>query len=135
MFEKKENIKLNKNIDEFINPQIAQKELAIFNLTSGVKFKGEITGATEVIIEGSANAKIQTNKLIVGNTGKLKGKITANNVEVEGTIKGTIKVSETLTIYGQGRVSGKIEYYNLDIKLGGNINGDVQFVDKIKKNY
>ena len=71
----------------------------------------------------------------MGNTGRLRGKISANTTEVNGIIKGTIKVSETLIIYEQGSVSGKIEYCNLEIKQGGNIVGDVRSVDKITKIY
>ena len=78
---------------------------------------------------------IRDSKLIVGNTGRVRGKISANTIEVHGMIKGTIKVSETLIIYEQGSVSGKIEYGNLEIKQGGNIVGDVQPVDKIRKIY
>ena len=133
MLNKKENIKVDDHLKGMISSQTAHKEPSIFYLANGVKFKGEITDATEITIEGNANAKINTNKLIVGNTGKLRGKISANIIEVHGMIKGTIKVSETLIIYEQGSVSGKIEYGNLEIKKGGNIVGDVRSVDKIEK--
>ena len=135
MLNKKENIKVDDHLKGIISSRTAHKEPAIFYLANGVKFKGEISDATEITIEGNANAKINTNKLIVGNTGRLRGKISANTIEVNGMIKGTIKVSETLIIYEQGSVSGKIEYCNLEIKQGGNIVGDVQSVDKIRKIY
>ena len=135
MLNKKENIKVDDHLKGTISSQTAHKEPTIFYLANGVKFKGEISDATEITIEGNANAKINTNKLIVGNTGRLRGKISANTIEVNGMIKGTIKVSETLIIYEQGNVSGKIEYCNLEIKQGGNIVGDVRSVDKITKIY
>ena len=135
MLNKKGNIKVDDHSKGMISTQTAHKEPSIFYLANGVKFKGEISDATEITIEGNANAKINTNKLIVGNTGKLRGKISANIIEVHGMIKGTIKVSETLIIYEQGSVSGKIEYCNLEIKQGGNIVGDVRSVDKITKIY
>ena len=135
MLNKKENIKVDDHLKGMISSQTAHKEPSIFYLANGVKFKGEITDATDITIEGNANAKINTNKLIVGSTGRLRGKISANTVEVNGIIKGTIKVSETLIIYEQGSVSGKIEYCNLEIKQGGNIVGDVRSVDKITKIY
>ena len=135
MLNKKENIKVDDHSKGMISSRTVHKGPAIFYLANGVKFKGEIKDATEITIEGNANAKINTNKLIVGNTGKLRGKISANTIEVNGMIKGTIKVSETLIIYEQGSVSGKIEYGNLEIKQGGNIVGDVRSVDKIEKIY
>ena len=135
MLNKKENIKVDDHLKGIISSQTAHKEPTIVYFANGVKFKGEISDATEITIEGNVNAKINTNKLIVGNTGKLRGKISANTIEVHGMIKGTIKVSETLIIYEQGSVSGKIEYCNLEIKQGGNITGDVRSVDKITKIY
>ena len=43
---------------------------------------------------------------------------------------GDIQASGTLTIQEQGTVSGKIEYQNLQIKLGGKISGDIKLSDK-----
>ena len=45
---------------------------------------------------------------------------------------GDLKISGTLTIQEQGSVSGNIEYENLQVKLGGQISGDIK-VTKTKK--
>ena len=135
MFEKKEKIELDHDAAKSLASEIAPKESAKCHLGNGVKCKGEITGADEVIVEGDVNVKMDTNRLTIGSTGKLRGKINANTVEVKGIIKGTLKVSDTLTIYDLGHVSGKIEYNSLEIKLGGNISGDIKSMDKIKKIY
>ena len=135
MFEKKEKIELDNDSTKSFTSEIAPKESAKCHLGNGVKFKGEITDADEVIVEGDVNIKMDTNKLTVGRSGKLRGKISANVVEVMGIIKGTLKVSDTMTIHEHGHVSGKIEYSSLEIKLGGNISGDIKSIDKIKKIY
>ena len=135
MFEKKDKIELDNNSAKSFASKIAPKESANCHLGNGVKFKGEITGADEVIIEGDVNVKMDTNKLTIGSTGKLRGKINANTVEVKGIIKGTLKVSDTLTIYDLGNVSGKIEYNSLEIKLGGYLSGEIKSEEKIKKIY
>ena len=115
--------------------KIIPKEPARCYIGNGVKFKGEIIDANEVTIEGDVNVKMDANKLIIESTGKLKGRISADTVEVKGIIKGTLKVSDTLTIYDLGHASGKIEYNSLEIKLGGKISGDIKSIDKIKKIY
>ena len=135
MFEKKEKIELDGNSSKSFNTKTIPKETAKCHLGNGIKFKGEIIEADEVTVDGDVNIKMDTNKLSIGSTGKLRGKISANNVDVSGIIKGTIKVSDTLTIYDQGNVSGKIEYNSLEIKLGGKISGDIKSIDKIKKIY
>ena len=135
MFEKKAKIEMEDDSTKSFSSKTTPKESAKCHLGHGVKFKGEITGADEVSVEGDVNVKMDTNKLIIGSTGKLRGKISANTVEVKGIIKGTLKVSDTLTIYDQGHVSGKIEYNNLEIKLGGSIGGEIKSEEKIKKIY
>ena len=135
MFEKKSKIELDDDSTKSFSSKTIPKESAKCHLGNGIKFKGEITGADDVVIEGDVNVKMDTNKLTIGSTGKLRGKISANTVEVKGIIKGTLKVSDTLTIYDLGNVSGKIEYNSLEIKLGGYISGEIKSEQKIKKIY
>ena len=99
---------------------------------NGVTLKGDITEADEVQIDGTADVTMKTDNLIVGATGKTKGTIEAHNADIWGEADGDIKVSGTLTIQEAGSVSGTIEYQNLQIKLGGKINGDIKVSDKIK---
>ena len=99
---------------------------------NGVTLKGDITQADEVQIDGNADVTMKTDNLIVGATGRTKGTIEAHNADIWGEADGDIKVSGTLTIQEAGSVSGTIEYQNLQIKLGGKINGDIKVSDKIK---
>ena len=135
MSEKKVKIDLDNDSTKPFISKITPKESAICHLGNGVKFKGEIINADEVTVEADINVKLDTNKLTIESTGKVKGRISANTVEVKGIIKGTLKVSDTLTIYDLGHVSGKIEYNSLEIKLGGYISGEIKSEEKIKKIY
>ena len=135
MSEKKIKIDLDNDSAKPFISKITPKESARCYLGNGVKFKGEIIDADEVIVEGDVNVKMDANKLTIESTGKLKGRISANTVEVKGIIKGTLKVSDTLTVLDLGNVSGKIEYNSLEIKPGGHISGDIKSMDKIKKIY
>jgi len=99
---------------------------------NGVTIKGEIADADLVQIDGSADVTMKTQNLMVGTGGDLKGTVTSHNAEVWGKLDGDIKISGTLTVQEQGSVSGNIEYENLQVKLGGEIAGDVK-VSKVKK--
>ncbi len=98
----------------------------------GVIINGEIKKADEVQIDGEADVTMKTDNLIVGATGDCKGAIETHNADIWGAFDGDIKASGTLTIQEQGKVSGKIEYQNLQIKLGGQISGDIKLSDKIQ---
>ena len=128
MFEKKPPSSNDK--PDVFRPTKGSAKVIIGN---GVKFKGEITDADEIQIDGSADITVTTDNLIVGSTGNLKGTIQSDNADVWGNADGDLKISGTLTIQEQGSVSGSVEYQNLQIKLGGKIKGDVKASDKIKK--
>ena len=99
---------------------------------NGVSMNGEIKKADEVQIDGEADIIVKTDNLVVGATGNLKGNIETHNADVWGKFDGDIKASGTMTIQEDGVVSGKIEYQNLQIKLGGKISGDIKLSDKIQ---
>ena len=115
-------------IDVFRPPKGSSKVI----IGNGVKLKGEITKADEAQIDGVADVTIKTDNLVVGATGKLSGNIETHNADIWGNVDGDIKVSGTLTIQEAGKVSGSIEYQNMQIKLGGKINGDIKVSEKIK---
>ena len=130
MFEKNKKVEnADKSSMDVFRPAKGSAKVIIGN---GVTLKGDITEADEVQIDGTADVTMKTDNLIVGATGKTKGTIEAHNADIWGEADGDIKVSGTLTIQEAGSVSGTIEYQNLQIKLGGKINGDIKVSDKIK---
>ena len=127
MFDKKED-NSNSSTDVF-RPAKGSAKVVIGH---GVSINGEIKKADEVQIDGEADVTMKTDNLVVGVTGNCKGDIETHNADVWGIFDGDIKASGTLTIQEQGKVSGKIEYQNLQIKLGGKISGDIKLSDKIQ---
>ena len=77
MFEKKSDKNTPTNVTEsFIKPS---KLDAKVHIGHGVVIKGEITEADEVQVDGQADITLETNNLMVGGTGNVKGNITSNN--------------------------------------------------------
>ena len=115
------------------NDESYKKGSAKVIIGNGVKMIGEITDADNVQIDGNADVTMNTDNLVVGSTGEVKGKITSNNIDVSGKLDGKITAIGTLTVQELGTVSGSIEYQNMQIKLGGKIRGKIKISDKIKK--
>ena len=127
MFDKKDD-NTNSTTDVF-RPAKGSAKVVIGH---GVVINGEIKKADEVQIDGEVDVTMKTDNLVVGATGDCKGSIETHNADIWGEFDGDIKASGTLTIQEQGKVSGKIEYQNLQIKLGGQISGDIKLSDKIQ---
>ncbi len=126
MFEKKENDNLTPDV---FRPTKGSAKVVIGD---GVSISGEIKKADEVQIDGEADVTMKTDNLVVGVTGKCKGNIETHNADIWGAFDGDIKASGTLTIQEQGIISGSIEYQNIQIKLGGKLNGDIKLSEKIQ---
>ena len=127
MFDKKED-NTNSTPDVF-RPAKGTAKVVIGH---GVTINGEIKKADEVQIDGEADITVKTDNLVIGATGNCKGNIETHNCDVWGAFHGEIKASGTLTIQEQGIAEGDIEYQNLQIKLGGQISGDIKKSDKIQ---
>tara|TARA_B100001758_G_C17961633_1_gene378644 strand:- start:76 stop:528 length:453 start_codon:yes stop_codon:yes gene_type:complete len=127
MFDKKDD-NSNSTTDVF-RPAKGSAKVVIGH---GVTINGEIKKADEVQIDGEADVTMKTDNVVIGATGDCKGNIETHNADIWGKFDGEIKASGTLTIQEQGIASGDIEYQNLQIKLGGQISGDIKKSDKIQ---
>ena len=121
MFDKKKDSNEPESSIDVFRPSKGSAKVIIGN---GVKMKGQI--------DGTADVTMKTDNLIVGATGITNGNVETHNADIWGKIDGDFKVTGTLTIQEAGVVSGKIEYQNLQIKLGGKIDGEIKVSDKIK---
>ncbi len=133
MFEKKSSNDQKSTAEDSLSVFRPKKGSSKVVIGNGVKIKGSITDADEVQIDGQADVTMNTDNLVVGGTGELKGTIASHNADVWGKLDGELKVTGTLTVQEQGSVSGNIEYQNVQIKLGGQIKGDVKVSEKVKK--
>ena len=131
MFEKKKDNNLNeeKNGSDVFRPSKGNAKVVIGN---GVSLTGEIKKADEVQIDGEADVTMKTDNIVIGTTGKCKGNVETHNADIWGSFDGDLKASGTLTIQEQGIATGSIEYQKMQIKLGGQLNGDIKISDKIQ---
>ena len=131
MFDKKKDNNFNeeKKVSDVFKPAKGSAKVIIGN---GVSITGEIKKADEVQIDGEADVTMKTDNIVIGNTGKCKGNVETHNADIWGAFDGDLKASGTLTIQEAGVVTGTIEYQKMQIKLGGDISGDIKKSDKIQ---
>ena len=131
MFDKKKDNSVSggTNSSDVFRPAKGTAKVVIGN---GVSISGEIKKADEVQIDGEADVTMKTDNLVIGATGECKGTIETHNADIWGLFDGDIKASGTLTIQEQGKATGSIEYQNMQIKLGGQLSGEIKKSDKIQ---
>ncbi len=92
-----------------------------------IKLKGvEITDCDTIVVEGLVEATIYAREIQIDKPGAFKGAAHVDSGEVHGEFDGDLTVAGKLTIFSNGKVSGKIRYGKLVIEEGGQLSGDVQ---------
>lgn len=91
----------------------------------GTEITGDINTNGDIRIDGFLSGNIVTEgKLVVGETGKIKGEINCKNSEVLGMIEGKIKVKELVTLKSSARIYGDIVTQKLSIEPGSLFTGN-----------
>jgi cytoskeletal protein CcmA (bactofilin family) len=98
-----------------------------------IKLKGvEITDCDTIVVEGLVEATIYAREIQIDKPGAFKGAAHVDTGEIHGEFDGDLTVADKLTIFSNGKVSGKIRYGKLVIEEGGQLSGDVQ-MDQVGK--
>ena len=88
-------------------------------------FEGVLMSNESICIEGTVKGKIECRgSVVVGQGGKVKADIVAENVLVGGRVNGNITAENKLEITSTGRVKGDIETSRLVITEGVVFDGN-----------
>jgi cytoskeletal protein CcmA (bactofilin family) len=91
----------------------------------GTKITGDVNSKGDIRVDGSLTGKIITKgKVVIGETGKVKGEINCKNSDVEGSIEGKITVSQLLSLKTKARIHGDIIATKLAIEPGCQFTGN-----------
>ncbi|MDE0813758.1 MAG: polymer-forming cytoskeletal protein [Alphaproteobacteria bacterium] len=95
----------------------------------GVYFEGTLQNCDEVVIDGTVQASIVANRILVRESGRFSCAATVNDAAVLGNFEGTLTASTKLTVNATGRVSGAISCAALEISSGGILTGNINVID------
>lgn len=100
---------------------------------NGTKIVGDITSAGDVRIDGTLTGNISiSGKFVLGPNGSVEGNITSANADLSGEIKGTVNVSETLSLKSTAKINGDIITSKLMIEPGALFTGTCNMGAKVK---
>lgn len=99
-------------------------------ITSGLKINGELSGASDLYVDGEVHGKIRlaTGHVIVGPNGRVEADIEAREVTVEGTLRGNLKVGERAHLGSASRVQGNVQSPRIAIDEGARLRGKVEMI-------
>ncbi|MGB0838649.1 MAG: bactofilin family protein [Chitinophagales bacterium] len=94
------------------------------HIGKGTFVDGEIECEGDIRIDGKLHGYLNSkSKVVIGDTGEIKGDIVCNNADISGHIEGTIKVREVLFLQSTAVIKGDIITQKLVIDSGAVFNG------------
>ena len=99
-------------------------------ISNGTEITGDIRSEGDIRIDGGLVGNLSTKgKVVIGNTGKVKGEVICRNSEVSGEIDGKINVSQLLTLKTSSKINGDIVTSKLSIEPGARFTGNCNMSD------
>ena len=113
----------------------AETSTAINLIGVGTEITGDVNSNGDIRIDGSLTGNLKTaGKVVIGETGKVKGEINCKNSEVLGEIHGKIQVSELLSLKATSKIFGDIITKKLAIEPGSKFTGNCNMGEESLKN-
>jgi len=99
-------------------------------IASGLTIQGDISGDSDLYIDGQARGKIRLlrSRVSIGPNGKVQADIEARDIVVEGTLQGNLKASESVRLGPASRVQGSLVTPRVAIEDGARVRGKVEML-------
>jgi len=108
-------------------PAPGARERPATRIAEGTHLRGEITGATELVVDGEVEGEIRLDaRAVVGTTGVVRGRVTARSVLVAGKVEGDVRGSELVEVGASGNIQGDISAPRVTIAEGAFFKGKVE---------
>ena len=103
------------------NADLANKKNQI---EKGTKIIGDIESHGNIRFDGDMIGNINSqSKVVLGQTCVMEGRLTAQNAEISGELRGNIEVSDLLTIKATAVINADVVYGKLMVEDGAVLNG------------
>ncbi len=92
-----------------------------------IRFKGELVGEEDLLIEGEVEGTIDLKgqQLTVGEKGTLQANVKAKTITVEGKVKGDLFGEERIAIRSSSQVQGNIKADRVILEDGAKFRGSI----------
>ena len=95
----------------------------------GISVQGTVQDAERLVVEGTVEATmIHATELAISPGGVFKGEIEVEDVEIAGTIDGTLTARGSLIVRATGKVLGTARCRRLQVEDGGQITGRMEML-------
>ncbi len=98
------------------------------SIASGLKIRGELSGSSDLYIDGEAQGKIALpdSLVTIGPNGRVQADIEAREIIIEGAVQGNLKARESVRLGSSSKVQGSVLTPRIGIDDGATLRGKVE---------
>ncbi|MCH2224761.1 MAG: polymer-forming cytoskeletal protein [Crocinitomicaceae bacterium] len=94
-------------------------------IVEGTKIMGDIVAVSNVRIDGEIIGNISASaKVVIGQSGTVKGNLVCADADIEGKLDGEIKVEKLLSLRSTAVIQGEITTANIQVEEGAQFSGN-----------
>ncbi len=98
--------------------------------------RGEVETDGDIRIDGKVEGSVTSRaKVVIGENGKVEGKIFCQNADIAGKLEGDLYSDELLHLKNNGIIEGNIHVNKLIIESGSTFNGKCEMGAGMVENY
>jgi cytoskeletal protein CcmA (bactofilin family) len=101
-------------------------------ISADLRVNGNVTSDGEIQIDSIVDGDVRSNKLSVGQSGRIKGAVTAEKMLVRGRVIGEIR-ARVITLASTARVKGDALHETLTIEPGAQLEGHCRPMETVKQ--
>ena len=104
-------------------PDPAGKRLIV---GQGIRLSGEISSCDRLVVEGAVEATLNdTLALEIAESGRFTGGCEVEEADISGVYDGDLTVRKRLFVRATGKLTGTVQYGELELERGGQIAGNI----------
>ena len=92
----------------------------------GVEITGKVDVPGSLEVHGKIIGEVRAGKIEIGPTGRIEGRMVAEELELHGYASDFLSVSRRLAVRSTATVVGTISYRNIEIESGASIRGKLE---------
>lgn len=102
-------------------------------ISQGTKLSGNIVSEGSFRIEGELEGNMELKgKVVISETGFIKGEVVCDNADIEGRFDGKLKVKTCLTLKSTANIIGEVITDQLVVEAGATFNATCQMSGHVK---
>ena len=115
-------------------PVIDPNAISINIISKGTEIQGDISSLGDMRIEGIVNGALQCKaRIVIGDSGEVRGNITANDAVISGKVIGNVMVNEFLFLKGTAKIFGDLVVGKIVVENGAEFNGSCRMNSELEQ--